>query len=81
MTQNHFVIAEAKAKPEEKWTEVDRLKAENRLLKGSLKAEMEIAFAKKINRNTQSGGGKGLRYQAIKELNQENGWSIGQLVK
>ena len=28
MTQNHFVIAEAKAKPEEKWTEVDRLKAE-----------------------------------------------------
>ncbi len=48
MTQNHFVIAEAKAKPEEKWTEVDRLKAENRLLRAQLeKQEMEIAFAKK----------------------------------
>ena len=47
MTQNHFVIAEAKAKPEEKWTEVDRLKAENRLLRAQLeKQEMEIAFAK-----------------------------------
>ena len=37
--------------------------------------------SQKINRNTQSGGGKGLRYQAIKELNQENGWSISQLCK
>ena len=71
-----------KAKPEEKWTEVDRLKAENRLLRAQLeKQKIEIAFAKKINRNTQSGGEKGLRYQAIKELNQENGWSISQLCK
>ena len=37
--------------------------------------------SQKNNRNTQSGGGKGLRYQAIKELNQENGWSISQLCK
>lgn len=38
-----------KAKPEEKWTEVDRLKAENRLLRAQLeKQEMEIAFAKKL---------------------------------
>lgn len=38
-----------KAKPKEKWTEVDRLKAENRLLKARLQnQEMEIAFAKKL---------------------------------
>lgn len=38
-----------KAKPEEEWTEVDRLKAENRLLRAQLKnQEMEIAFAKKL---------------------------------
>ena len=39
-----------KAKPEEKWTEIDRLKAENRLLQAKVKRqEMEIAFAKKLN--------------------------------
>ncbi len=38
-----------KAKPKEEWTEVDRLKAENRLLKAQLQnQEMEIAFAKKL---------------------------------
>lgn len=38
-----------KSKPKESWTEVDRLKAENRLLKAQLeKQEMEIAFAKKL---------------------------------
>ena len=38
-----------KAKPEEKWTEVDRLKAENRLLRAQLeKQKIEIAFAKKL---------------------------------
>ena len=36
-----------KAKPKKEWTEVDRLKAENRLLKAQLQnQEMEIAFAK-----------------------------------
>lgn len=38
-----------KAKPKAEWTEVDRLKAENRLLKAQLQnQEMEIAFAKKL---------------------------------
>ena len=38
-----------KAKPEEKWTEVDRLKAENRLLRAQLeKQKIEIAFSKKL---------------------------------
>lgn len=38
-----------KAKPESQWTEADRLRAENRLLKAKLKQqEMEIAFAKKL---------------------------------
>lgn len=38
-----------KAKPEKEWTEVDRLKAENRLLKAKLQnQEMKIAFAKKL---------------------------------
>lgn len=38
-----------KTKPEKEWTEVDRLKAENRLLKAQLQnQEMEIAFAKKL---------------------------------
>lgn len=47
MTPNHFVIA--RVKPDKDWTEVDRLKAENRLLKAQLKnREMEIAFAKKL---------------------------------
>ena len=51
-----------KAKPEEKWTEVDRLKAENRLLRAQLKnQEMEIAFAKKLtkirNREVDKGSG------------------------
>ena len=82
MTQNHFVIAEAKAKPEEKWTEVDRLKAENRLLRAQLeKQEMEIAFAKKLteirNREVEKDSGT----KPSKELNQENGWSISQLCK
>ena len=40
-----------KAKPEEKWTEVDRLKAENRLLRAQLeKQKIEIAFAKKLTK-------------------------------
>lgn len=40
---------QGKAKPDKDWTEVDRLKAENRLLKAQLKnREMEIAFAKKL---------------------------------
>jgi transposase-like protein len=39
-----------KAKPKSEWTENDRLKAENRLLKAKLKQqEIEIAFAKKLN--------------------------------
>lgn len=38
-----------KAKPKAEWAEVDRLKAENRLLKAQLQnQEMEIAFAKKL---------------------------------
>lgn len=38
-----------KTKPEKEWTEVDRLKAENRLLKAKLQnQEMEVAFAKKL---------------------------------
>ena len=38
-----------KAKPKSEWTETDRLKAENRMLKAKLKQqEMEIAFAKKL---------------------------------
>ena len=38
-----------KAKFKEEWTEVDRLKAENRILKAKLQnQEMEIAFAKKL---------------------------------
>ncbi|WP_431815483.1 IS3 family transposase [Limosilactobacillus portuensis] len=36
---------------------------------------------KKINGNTQSGGGQGHQFQAIKELNSDNGWSISQLCK
>ena len=40
---------QGKAKPDKDWTEVDRLKAENRLLKAQLKnREMKIAFAKKL---------------------------------
>ncbi len=39
----------SKAKPQKKWTEIDRLKAENRLLRAQLeKQEMEIAYAKKV---------------------------------
>ena len=38
-----------KAKPKAAWTEVDRLKAENRLLKAQLlRKEMEDAYAKKV---------------------------------
>lgn len=38
-----------KAKPQEAWTEVDQLKAENRLLKAQLlRKEMEDAYAKKV---------------------------------
>jgi transposase-like protein len=38
-----------KAKPKEAWTEVDQLKAENRLLKAQLlRKEMEDAYAKKV---------------------------------
>ena len=38
-----------KTKPKEEWTEVDRLKAENRLLKAQLQNQkIEIAFAKKL---------------------------------
>ena len=38
-----------KAKPKEVWTEVDQLKAENRLLKAQLlRKEMEDAYAKKV---------------------------------
>lgn len=38
-----------KTKPKEAWTEVDRLKAENRLLKAQLlRKEMEDAYAKKV---------------------------------
>ena len=38
-----------KAKPKEAWTEVDRLKAENRLLKAQLlRKEMEDAYSKKV---------------------------------
>ena len=82
MTQNHFVIAEGKAKPEEKWLEVDRLKAENRLLRAQLeKQEMEIAFAKKLTEIRNREVERTPVYQAIKELNQENGWSISQLCK
>uniref|UniRef100_UPI00035DD939 helix-turn-helix domain-containing protein n=1 Tax=Limosilactobacillus reuteri TaxID=1598 RepID=UPI00035DD939 len=53
-----------KAKPEKEWTEVDRLKAENRLLKAKLQnQEMEIAFAKKLveirNREVDKGTNSG----------------------
>ena len=38
-----------KAKPEAEWTELDKLRAENRLLKAEMKRnEMEVAFAKKL---------------------------------
>ncbi|EEW53623.1 helix-turn-helix domain-containing protein [Limosilactobacillus antri] len=53
-----------KAKPEKEWTEVDRLKAENRLLKAKLQnQEMEIAFAKKLTeiRNREVGKGSGTK--------------------
>ena len=53
-----------KAKPEEKWTEVDRLKSENRLLRAQLeKQEMEIAFAKKLTeiRNREVGKDSGTK--------------------
>lgn len=37
------------AKPQSEWTEADRLRAENRLLKAKLQSqEMEVAFAKKL---------------------------------
>lgn len=76
------MIAGVKTKPEKEWTEVDRLKAENRLLKAQLQnQEMEIAFAKKISGNTQSGGEQGFQFQAIQELNRENDWSISRLCR
>lgn len=38
-----------KAKPKAEWTELDKLRAENRLLKAEMKRnEMEVAFAKKL---------------------------------
>ncbi|MFR0618499.1 helix-turn-helix domain-containing protein, partial [Limosilactobacillus mucosae] len=38
-----------KAKPKAEWTELDKLRAENRLLKAEVKRnEMEVAFAKKL---------------------------------
>ncbi|WP_304682041.1 helix-turn-helix domain-containing protein [uncultured Ligilactobacillus sp.] len=38
-----------KAKPQKEWTEIDQLKAENRLLKAQLlRKEMEEAYAKKV---------------------------------
>lgn len=52
-----------KAKPESKFTELDRLKMENKLLKARLhQQEMEIAFAKKLveisNREVKKGSGR-----------------------
>lgn len=38
-----------KAKPKAEWIELDKLRAENRLLKAEVKRnEMEVAFAKKL---------------------------------
>lgn len=65
---------QGKAKPDKDWTEVDRLKAENRLLKAQLKnREMEIAFAKKLVEIRNRGGERGTQFQAIKELNETHG--------
>lgn len=52
-----------KAKPESEFTELDRLKRENKLLKARLhQQEMEIAFAKKLveisNREAKKGSGR-----------------------
>ena len=71
-----------KAKPESKFTEMDRLKRENKLLEARLhQQEMEIAFAKKISRNKQQRGEKGIRQKTIMELNEEYGWSISELCR
>lgn len=49
---------------------MERLRQEVRQLKAKAKErEVQIAFAKKIGRNTQSGGGTAGRYQAIQEMN------------
>lgn len=61
-------------------TELDHLKAENRLLKAQLEQqEMEIAFAKKLMEIRNRG--KEIKYQAIKELHNEHGWAISKLAK
>ncbi len=71
-----------KDKPESKFTEMDRLKRENKLLEARLhQQEMEIAFAKKISRNKQQRGEKGIRQKTIRELNEEYGWSISELCR
>ena len=60
----------AKPSHQKEWTEIDQLKAENRLLKAQLlRKEMEEAYAKKSDGNTQSGGKRFFKQQAIKELN------------
>lgn len=46
---------------------MERLRQEVRQLKAK-EREVQIAFAKKIGRNTQSGGGTAGRYQAIQEM-------------
>ena len=71
-----------KDKPESKFTEMDRLKRENKLLEARLhQQEMEVAFAKKISRNKQQRGEKGIRQKTIRELNEEYGWSISELCR
>ncbi len=71
-----------KAKPESEFTEMDRLKRENKLLKARLhQQEIEIDFAKKISRNKQQRCEKGIRQKTITELNEEYGWSISELCR
>ncbi|MCG5648186.1 hypothetical protein L0O81_16630, partial [Oliverpabstia sp. DFI.9.49] len=49
MTRNHFVIGGVRLSLKAEWTELDKLRAENRLLKAEVKRnEMEVAFAKKL---------------------------------
>ena len=60
MTQNHFVIAEAKLSREEKWTEVDRPQGRESLIKGSArKARDGDCICKKLTEIRNRGGGKG----------------------
>ena len=74
--------AEVKLSPKQTWTELDKLRAENRFIEGRNETKWNGGrFRKKIDRNTQSGGEKILKHQVIKELHEEYGWPISTLSK